>query len=309
MITDIFDHPSVTREQGRQIARQWQLLIDRPPRSAVFEMDYAFGLDGAVRMVIDVPKGPRAPARRQLATLRRAISAAPSVGTLLRAVRRARIDPGQMHLVMVTWLADSQAAPDYRNLGQAFLERGLGLDLAPGELALFEQTAIQPILTPQATATWARRHMDARHAEQMLKSTVPPAMLLLASLTPVGRAGTIAYISWNALIGFVDYLYTVYSAEADGTITDKEENDAFWALVGMFPFRLVELVTTARMAIVLGQAFVEVALAALDELSDRIALLMQARDAGWDSAVALDASHSVFVPAYALADIRPADAP
>lgn len=112
------------------------------------------------------------------------------------------------------------------------------------------------------------------------------ALVVLGALPPV-RGAWAATVAIQSVVGLLDFLFTMWEGERDGTITEEEVEEAGFALLGIFGFGVAQLLVMGvrlnllafRLLVHLGEAALQMA----EELPERAASL----EAGFSDFVSL----------------------
>lgn len=112
------------------------------------------------------------------------------------------------------------------------------------------------------------------------------ALVALGALPPV-RGAWAATVAMQSVVGLLDFLFTTWEGERDGTITEEEVEEAGFALLGIFGFGLAQLLVMGVRLNLLGYRLLthlgEAALQMAEELPERAASL----EAGFSEFVSL----------------------
>jgi hypothetical protein len=112
------------------------------------------------------------------------------------------------------------------------------------------------------------------------------ALVVLGALPPM-RGAWAATVAMQSVVGLLDFLFTTWEGERDGTITEEEVEEAGFALLGIFGFGLAQMLVMGvrlnllafRLLTHLGEATLQMA----EELPERAASL----EAGFGEFVSL----------------------
>ena len=131
----------------------------------------------------------------------------------------------------------------------------------------------------------------------------PPVLIFVVSIfggVAAGAVGGVAFgLVFEAIMGFVDFVYEMHKAEKDGMITNKEAEEAWWNLIGILPFKLIQLGILARAVFQLSTYFLNLLLEALKDFWADIETLIASIRAGWDVGYRFDSSTTILIPDYA----------
>ncbi len=131
---------------------------------------------------------------------------------------------------------------------------------------------------------------------------IPRVVLLAAGLFPVGQAPIVIGAAISAIVAFLEFMQFLQDAEEDGDITEEEGEEAVWAMLGIIPFRIVQMALFARGVGMIGVALFRALLDGLDELPSLLDTSAEARENGWNAYGEFDAESTIFLPAYLFDD-------
>lgn len=144
----------------------------------------------------------------------------------------------------------------------------------------------------------------------LISDVAPRAAFAVAGLFPPTAGGAVLAFAVDAFINLYQFFDFMAQAEAGG-ITEEEAQEAWWQLIGILPFKIIELVLLSRSVIELvkalghiGIALLEMLYEALRALPDIISNWQMAIEDGWSNVNDMDRACEIFIPSYAIDDLK-----
>jgi hypothetical protein len=145
----------------------------------------------------------------------------------------------------------------------------------------------------------------------LISDVAPRAAFAVAGLFPPTAGGAVLAFAVDAFINLYQFFDFMAEAEADGEITEDEAQEAWWQLIGILPFKIVELVLLSRSVIELVKALGQIGIALLEMLYEALVALpdiisnwQMAIEDGWSNVNDMDRACEIFIPLYAIDDLK-----
>ncbi|HEV2914368.1 MAG TPA: hypothetical protein VGX92_13915 [Pyrinomonadaceae bacterium] len=189
------------------------------------------------------------------------------------------------------------------DLAKAFFRTALGIgdERIVSVYASALRAKCQPEMPRESLVQIAFELQGEQDRAELANFIIPRVALLAAGLFG-GEVPLVIGTAISAIVAFLEFMQFLQDAEEDGDITEEEGEEAFWAMLGIIPFRIVQMALFVRGVGMIGVALFRALLDGLDELPSFLEISAEARENGWNSYGAFDAESTIFLPAYLFDD-------
>lgn len=205
---------------------------------------------------------------------------------------------------LLTWAFRTKPAEAFEtgeDLATAFFRLAVGLrdERTIRVLAADLRGKVAPQDSRQELIEAAFELQSERDTDELIRDYAPRVVLLAATLFPVGSLPIVIGAAMTAITGFLECMQLLEDAEQDGDITEAEGQQAWWALLGILPFRFVQLGLFAAGIGAVGAALLRALRDGLGQLETWLERFDAARDHGWNSYVEFQ-GEGIVLPKYLL---------
>jgi hypothetical protein len=221
--------------------------------------------------------------------------------------RRLGTHPGLLRVLLFRWAPNLPPESFTRakfDLSIEFMIHAVGLEDSPATsgLAKILRNRCAPVRSPASIRDAAFELQSERDQDALFREFGPRLLMVALMLFPAGQAAVAVGAVINAFAGFLQFMIFLEDAEADGDITEQELEEAWWTLLGILPFRAVQLGLMLRGLTMVGQALIQMIVEGVKMLPDLLERRLQALRAGFSDYAEYDPGTTIFLPAYALDD-------
>lgn len=192
------------------------------------------------------------------------------------------------------------------DLLDAFFRRGLLADPPPGikKLYLTKLIVVDLDRNLKEIAYTLQGELDLQErVSDLIYAVAPRATLAALSLFPTTALPKMLGYAVESLIGLLQFFEVMVDAKADDYMSEEEVAEAWWALAGILPFKLIQKIMFRTEILEIGVALFTMLVEALSRLPDLLNRWSVALDEGWGCFGDFDRSSEIFIPAYAINDL------
>jgi hypothetical protein len=129
----------------------------------------------------------------------------------------------------------------------------------------------------------------------------PVAVSVALAIVPFGTGARGLALAVEFVGNVFDFLLELHRMQSSGgELDEKEMQEVWWGVLGILPFKLLELLVFGRMIVQVAPLLAKMLYEAVSTFIARLDFMLDARDAGWEGALLADSPHGVFVPDFAI---------
>ncbi|OAI11903.1 hypothetical protein A1507_19545 [Methylomonas koyamae] len=209
--------------------------------------------------------------------------------------------PEDWRSLLILWRIGEPAPELTRtNLAQLFMRDALGIDdrVLASLLAVDLAVRADPQDSRERLIEVAFTIQEERDNAALFRHYAPRVVIFAAGMISAPSAPVIGAII-TALTGFCEFQFAMEDAEVDGEITESELTGVKMALLGILPFRFVQMGLLAAGLGMVGLALLRMLRDALLAFPAWIERYMSVRNAGWKDYTAIP-EEAIVIPKYLL---------
>ncbi len=217
---------------------------------------------------------------------------------------RTKNDIEFWRIVLLEWTkatGASRGAFEKEGLGRAFVETNVRPRTPSVFVTLFEEDYFEPVPTKEGLVRAIVELQGDKDFDDLFYEFAPVVVSLLSIIIPFGSLRLVG-AALELVLGLFDLLINLHQMNSDGVLTDKEMEEAWWNLAGVFPIKFVQLVVFARTGYVIGKEMLPLLYKAVEDLYEHMLTLYEVRQAGWSHSVRYDPETAIFLPDFAVPD-------
>jgi hypothetical protein len=228
---------------------------------------------------------------------------------LMNAERKAIADEEQeaqvWRMALLLWTTRYPQASfenERRSLGSRFVHWLVGY--ANTQVLAEYELHLKPAATRSGLVRLQVELQEDLNFNDQFYEFAPVAVNLALTLVPFGLGARGLALAVQFVAGVFDFLVELHRLKSnDGKLDEKEMEEVWWGVLGILPFKIVELIVLGRLVVVLVPHLAILLYEAIGDFINRLEFMQEARNAGWEGGLLADSPYGIFIPDFAIEPI------